>query len=947
MFRPNHPRTARHSPTMPTTPIRLPVVATVLLATALAAQTPDQAALQVTTTAQTSPPALMFQWPFDATATAYRYVRRTPGAIAWGAFTLIPGGGAITSWTDTAVVPGQRYEYLFQKNGGTLARSLLVAGIEADPIESRGAIVLLVDASMVAPLGSRLDRLEQDLAGDGWLVLRHDVPRTDPVQSVKAQIIAEVAARPGQVQAVFLLGHVPVPYSGAIAPDGHPDHNGAWAADVYYGEIDGVWTDTSINVVTASRLENRNAPGDGKFDQSSLPSNVDLAVGRVDLANMPAFGVSEAALLQQYLDKDHDYRHQVFAVDQRALIDDNFGWFGGEAFAASGWRNANSLVGPAATFAGDYLGTLTAPGNGYAWSYGCGGGSYNSAGGIGTTTDFAANQCRTVFTMLFGSYFGDWDSTDNFLRAPLCSGWTLTNAWAGRPHWSFHPMGLGDTVGACARYSQNDTMVGGFGTRSVHLALMGDPTLRQHVVAPPANVAVADAWPQAQVSWTPSADAVAGYHVYRAAQPGGPFARISAAPVAGTSFADPQALAGASTYMVRALRLETVPSGSYWNLSQGAFADTQLPQQGASHQSYGIGCYTISDSFWQYHANAAAAAAALDGQSITLTPSGTGYAVTAGGGAFVPPGGGAQALALGDDTAVAVALAQPFPFPGGSTTTLFVHSNGIVAAAPLLMSAATAAAPSPAAMLGEGAPAWYCWHDFDPTEPGSGAITVATVGGIVLVTWDGVESHPAPLANPSTLQFQFDPATGVVRYVWGALAATGTGQATAPSEQFLIGWSPGGASVDAGPIDLAADLPVTVGAVNMLPLSITASPPPVSTPNSGTLITYTVHDIPAASPGNHLGYTVLGLQPDFAGTDLSALGLPGCINRLASVDLTMLFVSPTSTATTTLALPAGMPKGLTYHAMAIAFVYPYSLPNGQNGFGGVVSNGLSGLINDH
>jgi hypothetical protein len=34
--------------------------------------------------------------------------------------------------------------------------------------------------------------------------------------------------------------------------------------------------------------------------------------------------------------------------------------------------------------------------------------------------------------MVFGSYFGDWDSQDNFLRAPLASG-ALTSAWADGP----------------------------------------------------------------------------------------------------------------------------------------------------------------------------------------------------------------------------------------------------------------------------------------------------------------------------------------------------------------------------------------------------------------------------------------------------------------------------------------------------------------------------------
>lgn len=560
------------------------------LAAGARAQSAVQATLQIAVDLS-NPPAITFSWPADASATGYTVARRFAGTTIWGNPITIPGGGTATSWTDSTVLLGVRFEYWFTKNGSPAAKTLLTVGLEAPLVDARGSIVLLVDNTVTAALGQRLDRLQQDLAGDGWTVLRHDVAPTQSVPSVKALVAADVAANPGQGKAVFLLGRVPVPYSGSLAPDGHPDHQGAWPADVYYGELDGPWTDTSVNTTVASRTENRNVPGDGKFDQTSIPSDVDLAVGRVDFANMPAFAATATQLLQQYLDKDHDYRHKVFTVDQRAVIDDNFGWFSGEAFAASGWRNFAALVGPAQIVAADYFATLDTPvGNGHVWSYGCGGGTYTSAGGIGSTTNFTTSQNRGVFTMLFGSYFGDWDSTDNFLRAPLCSGWTLTNVWAGRPHWSFHPMGLGETIGACARISQNDNSVGGFGQRYVHLALMGDPTLRQHVVAPPATVAVVDLWPQANVTWNASADAVAGYHVYRAPSPLGPFTRLTTTAVQGLLFTDPSPLAGTATYMVRALRLETAPTGTYWNLSQGAFATVVLPQQAASHGSYGSGC---------------------------------------------------------------------------------------------------------------------------------------------------------------------------------------------------------------------------------------------------------------------------------------------------------------------------------------------------------------------
>ena len=929
-----------------TLPVRLAAVGA-LLGSLASAQTPIDAAVRVTAQATASPPSITFSWPFDPNATAYSVSRRLQGAPNWGLPTAIPGGGAATSWVDNNALVGGRYEYFFYKPGSPEGRGFVAAGIEGSAIHTRGKLILLVDATKALVLQSRLDRLVQDLVGDGWFVIRHDVQPTQSVPSVKALIAADYNADPLNVKTVFILGRVPVPYSGSIAPDGHPDHVGAWPADVYYGELNGPWTDTTINVTTATRTENHNVPGDGKFDQSSLPSQVELSVGRVDLSNMPAFGSSEAVLLQNYLDKDHDYRHKVFTVDQRAVIDDNFGWFAGEAFAATGWRNFSVLCGPANVIAADYFTTLnTTSGNGYAWSYGCGGGSYLGAGGVGSTQAFATSTNRNVFTILFGSYFGDWDVQDSFLRAPLCSGWTLVDFWGGRPHWAFHQMGMGDTIGTGARHSQNDTYAGGFGTGFVHIALMGDPTLRQHIVAPAWNLAAAPAWPQVMLSWNASPDAVAGYHVYRAASPAGPFTRLTTAAVAGTTFADPAPPLGSSTYMVRALRLETTPTGSYWNLSQAVFA-TAVLQGPAAHTSYGSGCYTISDSFYQYFATPAAASTALNGNSITLTPVGSGYSVTNGGGAYLAPSPSAAVLALGDDTQTALTPSVPVPYPGGSATTLSVHSNGIIAVAPLQMPASpNSHTPNAAGFLNEATTAWYCWHDYNPTEPGSGNIVWEEVGGVLHVTWQGVESHPAATANPSTLQFQFDLATGVVRYVWNTIASVGTGQQTGTTEQHLIGWSPGGASIDAGPIVLAQALPLTVTASNMRAISLSASPPPVSASASGTLVTYAIDDIPETAPAssNYLGVTILSLTPDLTGTQLAFLGMPGCSLYVGSIDLMLAFAGGTPSLTTQFQIPAGVAYGTRVYATAVALFAPNSLPNGQNPFGAVTSNGVVSFI---
>jgi hypothetical protein len=177
--------------------------------------------------------------------------------------------------------------------------------------------------------------------------------------------------------------------------------------------------------------------------------------------------------------------------------------------------------------------------------------------------------------MLYGSYFGDWDSTDNLLRASLATtNYTLASVWAGRPYWYFHHMALGETIGFSARLTQNNsaTYWANRYPYRVHIALMGDPTLRLHPVAPPSALVVTqNGSGRAGLSWNPSPDSVAGYHVSRAPPAAGLFTRLTSRLITSTNYAD--APADAATYMVRAVKLEASGSGTYWNASQGLFGE--------------------------------------------------------------------------------------------------------------------------------------------------------------------------------------------------------------------------------------------------------------------------------------------------------------------------------------------------------------------------------------
>src|SRR6185436_2545608 len=180
-------------------------------------------------------------------------------------------------------------------------------------------------------------------------------------------------------------------------------------------------------------------------------------------------------LLRNYLNKDHRWRHKDLTAPTRGLIYDDFGIRGGEAFAASGYRTLAPLVGAAnittLTNQGTWISTLEK--NSYLWAYGCGAGSYTSIGGLGSTGQFkdgtslevVKGDIKAVFTIVMGSWLGDWDSEDNFMRSILATRTEgLSCSWSGRPHWYYHHVAMGLPLGHAAKIAQNNNAVGMYRT---------------------------------------------------------------------------------------------------------------------------------------------------------------------------------------------------------------------------------------------------------------------------------------------------------------------------------------------------------------------------------------------------------------------------------------------------------------------------------------------------
>lgn len=489
--------------------------------------------------------------------------------------------GADTTYKDDNVMAGRPYEYYLLRVKGQrgTATGYVATGLDLMPVEQLGGMILAIDSTSFAVLTDRIERTRQLLWADGWQVRLLLVGRNETPEAIRGRIRSIYEEDNFDAQALWLMGQVPVPYAGGyqVAPDGHSDHNGAWPADVYYGALDINWTDASVNN-DSTRTANRNVPNDGRFDQTQLTQTPQLMVGRTSFHEMPAFNDSSELLLARYLDRDHTFRRGIWKPRALGIVEDNFANMP-EGFSQMAWRGFTALLGKERVREADYFAFLRD--SGALFSYGCGAGSFTRASGIANSSDFADTTVNGAFTFLFGSYFGDWNTRNNFLRAPLASeAPVLTNAWSGRPNWYIHPMATGQPIGRCLQISQSNGLnqntaryqpAGSF-PAGVHVALMGDPGLRMHYYQAPRNLDLTfvrfPGEPERdsnliRLSWNRSPDTmVQAYVVYRQDTAEGVFERLHEGFRNDSFFVDSNPWTDrANVYMVRPMALQPTGSG--------------------------------------------------------------------------------------------------------------------------------------------------------------------------------------------------------------------------------------------------------------------------------------------------------------------------------------------------------------------------------------------------
>ena len=366
----------------------------------------------------------------------------------------------------------------------------------------------------------------------------------------------------------------------------------------------------------------------------------------------------------------------------------------------------------------------------------------------------------------------------------------------------------------------------------------------------------------------------------------------------------------------------------------------------AYNLQYGTGCYDVPGAgVYEFHADAAIASAALQGNALQVIPTGYGYTglwLAGGASAYIAPSVAASIILPGDDGSVAVTLPSLMPSPKGPVSQVAVSGNAIVTLGGISNNDFDFS-PSGGEFATGDATAFYAWHDYNEFEGGD--VKTEQVGNLFCITFENVENYSLtnPSPNPGTMQFQLDLTTGACTMLW---VTVDTDTTSTFGSAHLVGWKTSGVVTDNGSQVLATALPITTGE-NLVAMSLSASPNPISTPTIGTTVTYQTDNMPEFAPGAgiYVGINILSLSSIPApGVDLFFIGAPGCSALIGSLDVILNMVGVTPTQSVLFPIPAGVPVGTTIWSQSASLIAPNSLPNGQNAFGLTTSNGVETFI---
>lgn len=327
------------------------------------------------------------------------------------------------------------------------------------------------------------------------------------------------------------------------------------------------------------------------------------------------------------------------------------------------------------------------------------------------------------------------------------------------------------------------------------------------------------------------------------------------------------------------------------------------PLDTAGSYSVGFGCYKTYASFSQFHSSFD-----LSNRSLRFDNTGSTYAVTVGSLPVAPTA--APSVVMQDEEVLTFPLGWTLPYPGGTTTDLYISSNGFLHLVPN-------ASPTLNFLNSGPVIAAKAWN-LDPSAGGTVTFESDPVAQTVTITFDQVPD--AGSNNANTFQYFFDGA-GHVELRFGTCAPT-LGR---------TGWSRDSTNAVPPSIDISAATQIDPAPADRNPLELSVSANPVM----GTTVDLTIGEVPTTSIATIHSFGVTAVVPSL---NLATVGMPDCYLHF-SMDFLHLTPTPVgSSATYALAVPNNMALvGQTWGVQGAALD-----PAGMhNDLGLITSNGIA------
>jgi parallel beta-helix repeat protein len=198
---------------------------------------------------------------------------------------------------------------------------------------------VIVEASIIDSLETYLERYLNDLRGTGDYAQLY-IFSGNAVQL--RSLLKDAYSR--DLKGCVLVGDLPIAWYEMNEDwgDGRGVCHEEFPTDLFYMDLDGTWTDTDSN---------------GKYDQHTGNRLPEIWVGRIKASNMAE---NEISLIQNYFDKDHNFRTGALTLPCSGLtyVDDD--WVAAEAYDTDyamslAYDNRTLISNKGVTNNGDYL----------------------------------------------------------------------------------------------------------------------------------------------------------------------------------------------------------------------------------------------------------------------------------------------------------------------------------------------------------------------------------------------------------------------------------------------------------------------------------------------------------------------------------------------------------------------------------------------------------------